>query len=151
MTTIYDFPSPLGLLRYTLDDHHRLTTMSFVDGLLTFPTESPLSEHLTQYFTQHQPIVWPVHFTHGTPFQQLVWNALLTIPYGTTTSYQQLAQAIGRPKAIRAVGQACKNNPIGVVVPCHRVIGADGSLTGYSGKGFIHLKQALLMHEKTSK
>lgn len=78
----------------------------------------------------------------GTPFQREVWDALLAIPYGQTRSYGEIARAIGRPAAVRAVAQACGANPVGVIVPCHRVIGSDGSLTGYAG-GLDH-KRALL-------
>lgn len=69
----------------------------------------------------------------GTPFQREVWNALRAIPFGETRSYADVAQAIGKPRAVRAVGAANGKNPLGIVVPCHRVIGADGSLTGYAG------------------
>ena len=69
----------------------------------------------------------------GTDFQEAVWQALLTIPYGHTLSYGELAERIGKPTAARAVGAANGANPIGIVIPCHRVIGADGSLTGYGG------------------
>jgi methylated-DNA-[protein]-cysteine S-methyltransferase len=69
----------------------------------------------------------------GTPFQRLVWNALLEIPYGETTSYGELAHRVGQPGAARAVGLANGSNPIAVIVPCHRVIGANGKLTGYGG------------------
>ena len=68
---------------------------------------------------------------HGSPFQVAVWSALRTIPYGETTSYAAIARAVGRPAAVRAVGAANGRNPVSIVVPCHRVIGADGSLTGY--------------------
>lgn len=81
----------------------------------------------------------------GTPFQQSVWTALLTIPHGQTTSYGQIAQTLGRPKAVRAVGGAVGRNPWSVVVPCHRVVGAQGQLTGYSGG--MHRKVALLALE----
>jgi len=81
----------------------------------------------------------------GTQFQRAVWNALLEIPYGETRSYGEIARAIGQPKAARGVGSANHANPIGLIVPCHRVIGADGSLTGYGGG--LPLKQALLAHE----
>ena len=67
----------------------------------------------------------------GTPFQQAVWSALLDIPYGRTSTYSHVAAAIGRPRAVRAVGAANGQNPISIVVPCHRLIGADGGLTGY--------------------
>lgn len=82
---------------------------------------------------------------NATPFQREVWNALRTIPCGTTISYAQLARQIGRPDAVRAVGTANGANPIGVVVPCHRVIGANGKLTGYGGG--IERKAWLLRHE----
>ncbi|PKK99232.1 MAG: cysteine methyltransferase [Tenericutes bacterium HGW-Tenericutes-2] len=90
----------------------------------------------------------PLAFEKGTPFQKQVWNELLKIPYGESRSYQDIANLIDNPKAVRAVGQACKKNPIGIVVPCHRVIGKDGSLTGYSGKNYTHIKKILLDHEK---
>lgn len=81
----------------------------------------------------------------GTPFQQLVWQALRDIPYGETRSYGELAAAIGRPKACRAVGMANHNNPLAIIVPCHRVIGANGRLTGYAGG--LEIKRALLKLE----
>lgn len=83
--------------------------------------------------------------TGGTPFQRAVWAALREIPAGMTLSYGALARRIGRPAAVRAVGLANGANPIGLVVPCHRVIGADGSLTGYGGG--IERKRWLLRHE----
>ena len=83
--------------------------------------------------------------TAGTPFQRSVWAGLTTIPAGQTMSYGGLAAKLGCPKAVRAVGAANGSNPIGVVVPCHRVIGADGSLTGYGGG--IERKRWLLRHE----
>ncbi len=83
--------------------------------------------------------------TVGTPFQREVWRALREIPCGTTVSYGKLAERIRRPAAVRAVGLANGANPIGVVVPCHRVIGADGSLTGYGGG--MERKRWLLEHE----
>ena len=82
----------------------------------------------------------------GTPFQQRVWSALRGIPFGETRSYAQLAKAIGKPSAMRAVGAANGRNPIAIVVPCHRVIGADGSLTGFGGG--IDRKKFLLSLEQ---
>jgi methylated-DNA-[protein]-cysteine S-methyltransferase len=82
----------------------------------------------------------------GTPFQRAVWQALLDIPYGATRSYGAIAAAVGRPGAARAVGGACHANPIGLIVPCHRVVGADGGLTGYAGG--LDLKARLLAHEQ---
>lgn len=84
----------------------------------------------------------------GTAFQRRVWKALREIPYGTTVSYGTLAARIGQPKASRAVGLANGRNPISIVVPCHRVIGADGSLTGYGGG--LPRKRWLLNHEGVS-
>lgn len=84
--------------------------------------------------------------THGTAFQEKVWAALREIPYGETRSYRDIAEAIGHPKAYRAVGMANHANPLFIIIPCHRVIGADGSLTGYGGG--LPMKKALLMLEK---
>lgn len=83
----------------------------------------------------------------GTPFQREVWMALRAIPYGQTRTYGQIAAAVGRPKAVRAVGQANHRNPIAIFIPCHRVVGANGSLTGYAGG--VELKQALLELERS--
>ena len=84
----------------------------------------------------------------GTPFQQTVWEALLEIPYGDTTTYLELSKHLGDAKAIRAVAGANARNPLWIVVPCHRVIGSDGSMTGYAGG--IHRKKWLLNHENPS-
>lgn len=83
----------------------------------------------------------------GTPFQQEVWAALQGIPYGETTTYKELADALGKPQAARAVGLANGKNPISIIVPCHRVIGSTGSLTGYGGG--LQRKQQLLAHERS--
>ena len=85
----------------------------------------------------------------GTEFQKSVWRALIDIPYGETRSYKDIAKTIGHPKAYRAVGSACNRNPIGLIVPCHRVIGSQGNLTGYAGG--LDLKEKLLNHEKTAR
>ena len=82
---------------------------------------------------------------HGNPFEQLVWAELARIPYGETTSYGEIARRIGHPGSARAVGRANGRNPIAIVLPCHRVIGSDGSLTGYGGG--LDLKRALLTLE----
>lgn len=82
----------------------------------------------------------------GTAFQQEVWQALARIPYGHCSTYSDIAREIGRPKAFRAVGLACNKNPLPFIIPCHRVIGANGSLTGYAGG--LALKEALLTLEK---
>jgi methylated-DNA-[protein]-cysteine S-methyltransferase len=84
----------------------------------------------------------------GTEFQKKVWTELLNIPYGETTTYQQMANKLGDPKVIRAAASANGKNPISIVIPCHRVIGSDGSLTGYAGG--LHRKKWLLEHESPS-
>lgn len=82
----------------------------------------------------------------GTPFQRRVWDELRNIDYGNTISYGELARRVGRPEAARAVGAACGRNPVAIVVPCHRVVGSDGSLTGYAGG--VGTKRALLALER---
>ena len=84
----------------------------------------------------------------GTNFQERVWAALREIPYGTTVSYGELAASIGKPRAVRAVGRANGSNPVSIIVPCHRVIGASGQLTGYAGG--LERKKWLLEHERIS-
>lgn len=89
---------------------------------------------LGEYFSgKRNEFDMPLDLSHGTSFQQAVWNALLTIPRGTTTSYGDLSRRCGNAAALRAVGGAVGRNPLSVVVPCHRVVGRDGSLTGYAG------------------
>ena len=82
---------------------------------------------------------------HGTPFQRAVWTALQALPAGATSTYAAIAQAAGSPAAVRAAGAAIGRNPVSVIVPCHRVLGRDGSLTGYAGG--LERKRALLVHE----
>jgi methylated-DNA-[protein]-cysteine S-methyltransferase len=118
------------------------------EGYSLTPARNPsgLTQRLDRYFRGELAAIdnLPVQ-TAGTPFQRTVWRALRTIPCGTTLSYAQLAEQIGRPAAVRAVGLANGSNPISIVVPCHRVIGANGSLTGYGGG--IERKRWLLEHE----
>lgn len=104
-------------------------------------------EQLTAYWTGDlREFDLPLRLD-GTPFRQRVWEALRTIPYGETWSYGKLAAEIGQPAASRAVGLANGRNPIGIVVPCHRVVGANGSLTGYGGG--LDRKRWLLDHERS--
>ncbi|MGA3093319.1 MAG: methylated-DNA--[protein]-cysteine S-methyltransferase [Terriglobales bacterium] len=109
-----------------------------------------LTDGISRYFAGELEAIdaLPVE-TGGTPFQRQVWGALRKIRCGTTVSYAQLAKRIGRPTAVRAVGLANGANPVGVVVPCHRVIGSDGSLTGYGGG--IERKRWLLEHEQRAR
>ena len=100
---------------------------------------------LSEYFSgQRRDFDLPLRL-HGTEFQQRVWQVLKQIPYGQTWSYGELARSVGNPAASRAVGLANGRNPISILVPCHRVIGADGSLTGYGGG--VERKRWLLCHE----
>lgn len=105
-----------------------------------------LREQLTAYFARELKDFDVRLAVTGTPFQQRVWAALAEIPYGETWSYGQLAEHIGSPRAVRAVGLANGKNPVSIVVPCHRVVGSDGSLTGYGGG--LERKQLLLALER---
>jgi methylated-DNA-[protein]-cysteine S-methyltransferase len=101
---------------------------------------------LQEYFAgERRQFTLSLDLSRGTPFQQQVWNALLAIDWGQTTRYGQLAHQLGRPQASRAVGLAVGRNPVSIIVPCHRVLGADGSLTGYAGG--LDRKQSLLQRE----
>ena len=117
------------------------------------PTEDPdgqpfaaASRQLREYFDGERTEFDVELALDGTAFQRRVWTALQNIPYGQTISYGQLADQIGQPSASRAVGLANGKNPVGIIVPCHRVVGADGSLTGYGGG--IERKRFLLAHEQ---
>ena len=119
------------------------------DGFTLTPARNPggLSDGIRRYFAGDLTVIdrLPVQ-TAGTLFQREVWLALRKIACGATVSYARLAEQIGRPSAVRAVGLANGSNPIGIVVPCHRVIGANGSLTGYGGG--MERKRWLLEHER---
>jgi methylated-DNA-[protein]-cysteine S-methyltransferase len=97
------------------------------------PLISEAFSQLNAYFAGELQVFSLPLAPHGTPFMQMVWKTLLTIPYGKTASYKEIAQAIDKPKAVRAVGQANNKNPIPIFIPCHRVIGSDGKLVGYGG------------------
>jgi methylated-DNA-[protein]-cysteine S-methyltransferase len=155
------FATPIGELALLVDDEGRLRAVGFTSGhdrmqtqLTTAPANARkatnpagLSAALRAYFEGELSAIdgLPIVFG-GTAFQRTVWQALLEIPCGETRSYGQLARDIGNPNAVRAVGLANGANPIGIVVPCHRVIGADGTLTGYGGG--IERKRWLLAHER---
>ena len=135
-------PSPIGLLTLT-SDGRALTSVRFEDDETAQEPppgwardERPLSEarrQLEEYFAGARAAFDLPLAMRGTPFQMRVWRALCDIPFGATASYGEIARRIGAPAASRAVGGANHRNPIAIVVPCHRVIGADGSLTGYGG------------------
>ncbi len=113
-----------------------------------FKSFLPVTDQLTAYFAGRlRTFAVQIHL-EGTPFQQQVWKELQKIPYGKTASYGEIAKRIGNPKACRAVGGANNKNPIPIIIPCHRVIGHDGSMAGFGGG--IDLKKNLLQLEKAA-
>jgi len=158
-------PSPLGTMLVVCDEEGRLRALNFEEfegrtqrslrrqygeggySLASGRAAGPVRDALDAFFAGELDAIasLPVR-TGGTDFQRRVWAALRRIPAGSTMSYGQLAAVIGCPGASRAVGLANGANPVGIVVPCHRVIGADGTLTGYGGG--IERKRWLLAHER---
>jgi methylated-DNA-[protein]-cysteine S-methyltransferase len=157
-------PSPLGALRLIWDEDARVRALDFDDYeprmhhlldvhygserpcLIDTPAPAQVATRLASYFDGELRALDDVEvMCGGSPFQKDVWRALRKIPAGSTLSYGELAKAIGRPAAVRAVGAANGANPIAIIVPCHRVIGANGTLTGYGGG--IDRKRWLLAHE----
>ncbi len=148
MMTSCTIATPIGALRICEEDG-AICAIDFTKGAL-YPPGTPLlqeaARQLAAYFAGTlTDFDLPLRL-EGTAFRLRCWEALRTIPYGETISYGEQARRIGRPKAVRAVGGANHHNPISIVVPCHRVIGADGTLTGYGGG--IDVKAWLLAHEK---
>jgi methylated-DNA-[protein]-cysteine S-methyltransferase len=134
--------SPIGTLTLVADDG-KLSGL-YLPGHLRGPAVAQLGDadshgfeeiarQLEEYFAGRRTAFTVPVAPAGTPFQQAVWRELSTIPYGQTRTYGQLAEALGGPRLTRAVGAANGRNPISIVVPCHRVVGSDGSLTGYAG------------------
>jgi methylated-DNA-[protein]-cysteine S-methyltransferase len=144
--TIID--TPVGPLSIVIDSAGRLAKLQFGAGIepaLGRGEAEDVAAQLREYFAGRRRKFDLGLAPQGTPFQIDVWNALLEIPYGATISYSELAGRIGRPKSVRAVGAANGANPIPIIIPCHRVIGANGTLTGYGGG--IERKQWLLALE----
>jgi methylated-DNA-[protein]-cysteine S-methyltransferase len=149
-------PSPVGLLTLVARDGKLSAILWETEranrvrlGELHEANDSPVlqetSRQLKEYFAgTRNHFELELDFT-GTDFQKQVWQALLTIPFGETRSYSQIAQQIGNPNAVRAVGAANGRNPISIIAPCHRVIGASGTLTGFAGG--LEAKQYLLTLE----
>lgn len=142
------YHSPVGTITIT-ENHGMIEAISFKEELVKENETSPAIEkclfQLDEYFAGiRKEFDLPVA-QKGTDFQLRVWNALLTIPYGKTTSYLALSKQLGDVKAIRAVGTANGRNNLAIVFPCHRVIGSDASLTGYAGR--LWRKKWLLDHE----
>lgn len=141
--------SPVGTL-VVCEEADRLVAIR-LNGIPAgaIPEDTPVAQEacrqLSAYFQGQRkdfqlPLAWK-----GTPFRRRVWQALLDIPYGETRTYAQVAEAVGSPKAVRAVGGACHDNPWVIVVPCHRVVGSSGQLTGYAAG--LDTKRFLLEYE----
>ena len=144
-------PSPLGELTICADDSG-ITAVAFPGEIACRDVANPNAlvrkavAQLQEYFASRRSAFdLPLH-AGGTSFQRAVWQALRAVPCGATASYGDIAVAIGNPRASRAVGLANGRNPIAILVPCHRIIGRDGTLTGYGGG--LHRKRWLLDHEQ---
>lgn len=149
------FDSPCGPLATLVDEEGAVVRIEFVRGRALLDRiaqrarlvedeerTAPVRHQLGEYFARQREVFDLRLAPQGTAFELAVWERLRAIPYGQTRSYGELARALGRPDAARAVGRANGANPIPIVVPCHRVIGADGSLTGFGGG--LAAKQTLL-------
>ena len=146
-------PSPVGKLKLVArnkglvailweNDNPKRVKLTELKEEIKHPLLMAAEEQLQNYFAKKlSKFSLPLDM-HGTLFQQAVWQALLTIPFGETRSYAQIAIQIGNPKAVRAVGAANGKNPLSIIVPCHRVIGSNGSLTGFAGG--LEIKTILL-------
>lgn len=150
-----EVPSPLGPLRLLATDgalvglympEHKGAPERAALPAQGHPTLEGCRAQLEEYFAGGRTAFDIPLAPAGTGFQRAVWNALLEIPYGQVLSYGALAARLGRPRAARAVGAANAGNPISIIVPCHRVVGANGTLTGYAGG--VERKQWLLAHER---
>ena len=131
----------------SIDFLHNLTTKSKISKQSdTFPY--PILEQLNEYFSGDRHIFDLAFIPTGSPFQKKVWSSLRSIPYAKTVSYTEIALKIGRPESVRSVATAIGKNPLPILIPCHRVIGKNGTLNGYSGG--LEIKQFLLNHEKNN-
>jgi methylated-DNA-[protein]-cysteine S-methyltransferase len=145
------YKSPIGVLLLEAEEE-QLTVVSFQDDVSVAATGSTTCsvlaaaiKQLDEYFAgSRKQFDLPLR-PHGTAFQQQVWDQLLNIPYAETVTYLHMAKRLGNVKSIRAAASANGKNPIGIIIPCHRVVGANGKLTGYAGG--LHRKQWLLEHE----
>ncbi|GGO66424.1 methylated-DNA--[protein]-cysteine S-methyltransferase [Bowmanella pacifica] len=141
--------SPIGLVEISAVTQG-IRAIKFVEKRGFEAQQTPLlnlaTEQLAGYFDGQRQVFDLPLAAQGTSFQQQVWNALLSIPFGQTASYLDIARKIGNPAAVRAVGAANGKNPLSVVVPCHRIIGSNGTLTGYAGG--LERKAWLLQHEQ---
>ena len=150
MKTFYDYKTIIGKIFIEADDDF-LTQISFrkLSGKrLETPIIKETITQLEEYFIKKRKTFDLPLKLEGTDFQKQVWKALLTIPYGKTATYKDIAKIIGNEKASRAVGMANNKNKLPIILPCHRVIGANGDLTGYAGG--LEIKQKLLNLEKSA-
>ena len=158
MNSTRQLDSPIGRLRLVATDQglsHLLFDQQVGEDLESdgdaveaddHPVLAAATAQLAEYFAgRRQEFDIPLDLT-GTEFQRAAWSALASVPFGETRSYRQQAEAIGRPKAVRAIGAANGRNPVPIVLPCHRIVGSDGSLTGYGGG--LPIKEFLLSHEQ---
>lgn len=140
--------SPIGPLTLS-GTETALTKLTFGDvrqaGTCSAPVLEQAARELSEYFSGTRREFTVPLAPEGSDFQQKVWAALRSVPYGTTASYKDIAVQTGKPGAAVAVGQANSKNPIPIIIPCHRIIGANGKLTGYTGG--LHIKKALLRLE----
>lgn len=145
------YPFPLGQLKICYDGDVVVSlgrTKTADEGIKTPLTDLTYGQIMEYFAGKRRSFSFPYEL-RGTDFQKTVWHALCDIPYGETRTYKEIATAVGNPKACRAVGMANNKNPIGIAVPCHRVIGADGKLVGYAGG--LDMKEALLALERNTK
>lgn len=141
--------TPIGTLEIK-GTHEGICSVLFVDDEISVSEEIPevlqaSANQISEYFDKKRTHFELPLIPTGTAFQKKVWTQLQTIPFGKTASYQQMANDLGDPKVIRAAASANGKNPIAIIIPCHRVVGSDGSLTGYAGG--LHRKKWLLSHE----
>jgi methylated-DNA-[protein]-cysteine S-methyltransferase len=142
--------SDLGIrfVMFSNDAHPKPLEMLHISEIEIHESVNDAITQLEEYFAgSRHDFELPLDL-QGTEFQIAAWNALAEIPYGRTASYGQQAASIGRPKAVRAIGGANGRNPVAIVLPCHRIVGADGSLTGFGGG--IEVKKWLLDHEQST-
>lgn len=149
----YHYKTPIGVICIEEDDNY--ITAIYLDKNNNYANETETKlirkayEEIMEYLQEKRAKFNILIKLNGTEFQKLVWNELIKIPYGETRTYKEIATSIGKPKACRAVGGANNKNPIMIIVPCHRVIGKNGTLVGYAGG--IDVKEKLLKIEKEAK
>jgi len=141
--------SPIGGVRVTIDAHGTVVAVTFVDDELAGGGEpgraAEAARQVEEYFTRARRDFDLALAPEGSGFERRVWEEVARVPYGATTSYGEVARRLGDPGLSRAVGLANARNPIAIVIPCHRVVGADGDLVGYAGG--LWRKRWLLAHE----